>query len=131
MAAEEHPINRSDWQKVYGEPTTKPGSIHVDELTAWYADKTPGKDFVVVDVRRSDCEVSGLPTLIFLALPFLIYMLTAPLHLDSTSSREPSTCPPTHYRRHLQPLLRCSRPSLSWSSTATRAKEEGREQQVG
>lgn len=57
---EEHPINKSDWSKVYGEPITKPGSISVDELTAWYADKTPGKDFVVVDVRRSDCDVSDM-----------------------------------------------------------------------
>ncbi|CCF53081.1 hypothetical protein NDA11_004913 [Ustilago hordei] len=53
---EEHRINQGDWSKVYGEPTTKPGSISVDELTSWYADKTPGKDFVVIDVRRADCE---------------------------------------------------------------------------
>lgn len=57
---EEHRINQGDWSKVYGEPTTKPGSISVDELTSWYADKTPGKDFVVIDVRRADCEVSSL-----------------------------------------------------------------------
>ncbi|SPO22141.1 uncharacterized protein UTRI_02147_B [Ustilago trichophora] len=54
--SDDHPINRAEWQKVYGEPTTKPGSISVDELTAWYAGKTPGKDFIVVDVRRSDCD---------------------------------------------------------------------------
>lgn len=59
MTTEEHPINRAEWQKVYGEPTSKPGSISVDQLTAWYANKTPGKDFIVIDVRRSDCEVSG------------------------------------------------------------------------
>lgn len=61
MTTDEHPINTSDWWKVYGEPTTKPGAISVDELTAWYADKTPGKDFVVVDVRRSDCDVGTFP----------------------------------------------------------------------
>lgn len=56
--AEQHPINQNDWWKVYGEPTTQPGTISVDELTAWYAEKTPGKDFVIVDVRRTDCDVS-------------------------------------------------------------------------
>lgn len=65
--SDEHPINKAEWQKVYGEPTTKPGSISVDELTGWYADKTPGKDFVVVDVRRSDCDVSVVA---LLNLPF-------------------------------------------------------------
>ena len=57
--AEEHPINQSGWMTVYGEPSSKPGSITVDELTNWYSTKTPGKDFVVVDVRRADCEVSN------------------------------------------------------------------------
>ncbi len=56
--AEEHSINQSEWWKVYGEPAVKPGAVSVDELTAWYETKTPGRDFVVVDVRRSDCEVS-------------------------------------------------------------------------
>ena len=65
--SEEHPINQAEWQKVYGEPTARPGTISVDELSAWYADKTPGKDFVVVDVRRSDCDVSLLSSSFLLA----------------------------------------------------------------
>lgn len=57
---EEHPINIGEWWKVYGEPKAKPGVIGVEELASWYGTKTSGRDFLVVDVRRSDCDVSGV-----------------------------------------------------------------------
>ncbi|CDS82384.1 uncharacterized protein SPSC_03203 [Sporisorium scitamineum] len=96
-ATEEQPINQGDWWKVYGEPATKPGSISVDELAAWFSEKTPGKDFVVVDVRRSDCDYI-LPGAINLpahtlpaTLPSLVPMLsTVPkliFHCNSSKGR--------------------------------------------
>ncbi|GAK63797.1 rhodanese-like protein [Moesziomyces antarcticus] len=95
--AEEHPINQSEWWKVYGEPAVKPGAVSVDELTAWYETKTPGRDFVVVDVRRSDCEyimpgAINLPAHSLPAtLPTLVQMLaTVPklvFHCNSSKGR--------------------------------------------
>ncbi|KAJ9477966.1 hypothetical protein PHBOTO_001548 [Pseudozyma hubeiensis] len=97
MTGEEHPINQSDWQKVYGEPTTKPGSISVDELTAWFHDKTPGKDFVVVDVRRSDCDyilpgainlpAHSLPATLAILAPMLSTIPKLVFHCNSSKGR--------------------------------------------
>ncbi|SNX82910.1 uncharacterized protein MEPE_01616 [Melanopsichium pennsylvanicum] len=97
MSAEEHPINQNDWQKVYGEPATKPGSITVDELTAWYTDKTPGKDFVVVDVRRSDCDyvlpgainlpAHSLPATLSMLAPMLSTIPKLIFHCNSSKGR--------------------------------------------
>ncbi|SOV04854.1 uncharacterized protein UDID_02875 [Ustilago sp. UG-2017a] len=89
---EEHRINQGDWSKVYGEPTTKPGSISVDELTSWYADKTPGKDFVVIDVRRADCEyiIPGAINLPAHSMPATLPTITIPkliFHCNSSKGR--------------------------------------------
>ncbi|KAJ1028427.1 hypothetical protein NDA16_001594 [Ustilago loliicola] len=84
----EHPINQGDWSKVYGEPATKPGSISVDELTAWYTDKTSGQDFVVVDVRRAiNLPAHSMPA----TLPTLVNMLSSipklVFHCNSSKGR--------------------------------------------
>jgi rhodanese-related sulfurtransferase len=64
-AMAEHPINSKHWHDVYGEPRPRTDhplrSVSVDELTALVQSGTQraGTDFLVVDVRRADCEVSA------------------------------------------------------------------------
>ncbi|TIA68002.1 hypothetical protein E3P91_04185 [Wallemia ichthyophaga] len=54
MQAEDHPINFSSWWHVYGEPKATFNIITVDQLTKLYYSEEIGRDFVVIDVRRSD-----------------------------------------------------------------------------
>ena len=47
----------TNWHDAFPEPRSAPSSISVEELTVLLRTKTIGKDFVVVDVRRTDFEV--------------------------------------------------------------------------
>jgi hypothetical protein len=52
-------MSSANWHDVLPQPVSKPDRISVEELHALVGDesKVAGKDFVVVDVRRSDIEV--------------------------------------------------------------------------
>lgn len=57
----EHPINGPDWWRVHpaAGSQAQPGHVSVDEVTEWLnGTMVPGRDFLIIDVRRSDCEVS-------------------------------------------------------------------------
>lgn len=57
----EHPINSNEWSKCYPEPRDRAplSLISVTQLTEWMnSGKQAGKDYLVVDVRRTDCTVS-------------------------------------------------------------------------
>lgn len=65
----DHPINSNEWSKCYPEPKNRSADvgsvplsmISVTELAEWMdTGKEAGKDYLVVDVRRTDCTVSVL-----------------------------------------------------------------------
>ena len=48
------------WYAAYPAPKSVPGSISALEFFHWLQDgKKAGKDFILVDFRRTDCEVSS------------------------------------------------------------------------
>lgn len=51
-----------DWYDAFPKPRSTPPSINPDELAVLLKTKTVGKDFVVVDVRRTDFEVGFVGT---------------------------------------------------------------------
>ncbi|KAK0547784.1 hypothetical protein OC846_004380 [Tilletia horrida] len=54
-----HPINQSGWPDAYPAPKhTTFDQLEPTELASWIqaGDKVPGVDYLVVDVRRADCE---------------------------------------------------------------------------
>lgn len=56
----------SPWYAAYPAPKSIPDSISASEFLRWLQDgKQPGKDFVLVDLRRTDCEVSSSEFFIF------------------------------------------------------------------
>jgi hypothetical protein len=64
-----HPLPTTDegrqpelpWHAVYPQPQSQPQSISRDEvLQLLKSNTTPKKDFVLVDVRRTDFEVDGV-----------------------------------------------------------------------
>ncbi|EOQ98645.1 Dual specificity phosphatase ibp1 [Wallemia ichthyophaga EXF-994] len=99
MQAEDHPINFSSWWHVYGEPKATFNIITVDQLSKLYYSEEIGRDFVVIDVRRSDLT-EMIPGAINLpaqslpqALPSLIYSLgnidKFIFHCNSSKGRGP------------------------------------------
>ena len=62
--SQKHPIDGADWHKAYPIPSSEPvKSVMPDELAAKMLSKEegagPGKSYLIVDVRRSDCKVRG------------------------------------------------------------------------
>lgn len=48
------------WYAAYPEPKSVPDSISVSDFFHWLQNgKRAGKDFILVDLRRTDCEVSS------------------------------------------------------------------------
>ena len=46
------------WHAAYPEPTLTAASVTRQEVLRWFRDgRQPGKDFVLVDLRRTDFEV--------------------------------------------------------------------------
>ncbi|KAN0066196.1 hypothetical protein ACQY0O_000290 [Thecaphora frezii] len=112
-AAAQPPIATSDWWKVYGEPRPREPALtqlDVHQVSQWLqpdgnddGDKPerlqPGKDFLIIDVRRSDCETM-IPTAINLpahsmpqSLPSLLPLLSSVprlvFHCNSSKGRGP------------------------------------------
>ncbi|KLO20699.1 hypothetical protein SCHPADRAFT_841891 [Schizopora paradoxa] len=50
-----------EWHDAFPQPKSSPPSISADELAVLLKTKTVGKDFVVVDVRRTDFEDWCIP----------------------------------------------------------------------
>jgi hypothetical protein len=67
-AQSNQPERTAAWHEAYPAPRSLEHLKHisVQEVAQWYADpnQQPGKDFVVVDVRRADCEVGRYVTLL-------------------------------------------------------------------
>jgi len=48
------------WHAIYPTPKSDPASIHRTELLQWFHEgRKPGKDFMLIDLRRTDHEVSS------------------------------------------------------------------------
>lgn len=46
------------WHAAYPPPKSDPASIHRTELLQWFHEgQKPGKDFMLIDLRRTDHEV--------------------------------------------------------------------------
>ncbi|KAJ5157487.1 Rhodanese-like domain-containing protein [Penicillium canariense] len=57
MAVQPNSTNEAPWHAAYPAPNAAAGSLPRHELLQWFRDgKQPGKDFVLVDVRRTDFE---------------------------------------------------------------------------
>jgi len=54
MASEQQP-----WHAAFPKPTS-PAFISREDTLALFSTKTPGKDFILIDVRRTDFEVFSL-----------------------------------------------------------------------
>ncbi|PWN96150.1 hypothetical protein FA09DRAFT_300336 [Tilletiopsis washingtonensis] len=101
----EHPINSKHWHDVYGEPRPRTDhplrSVSVDELTALVQSGTQraGTDFLVVDVRRADCETlipgainlpaHSLPAALPGLLPLLSRVPLVVFHCNRSNGRGP------------------------------------------
>jgi hypothetical protein len=64
MSEDEHPINSKGWTNAYPAPSERSDcpllQMSIEELDVEMASGSiPGKDYIVVDVRRADCLVSN------------------------------------------------------------------------
>ncbi|EPQ31925.1 uncharacterized protein PFL1_00124 [Pseudozyma flocculosa PF-1] len=100
------PISTSEWWKVHGEPRPRDPALpqlDVEEVASWYqpGDRAlrPGVDFLIVDVRRSDCETMipgainlpahSLPHSLPSLLPLLSSVPRLVFHCNSSKGRGP------------------------------------------
>ena len=154
-----HPIQASDWHKAYPAPSDRSSKplLQLDptELQERTKGQTAGKDYVIVDVRRADCEVSTLLLLLLQRSGFLTNLLLLDSHprchqpacpLSSWHASDARKCAGSHPsgRLPLQPvewqgpqgsrLVRgCSRGDLAGSRVGSRAcrYSQGRYQGLG
>lgn len=54
------PVEEKPWHAAFPSPTSTPARVEAEELKQWMEEKIEldGRDWVVVDVRRTDFEVS-------------------------------------------------------------------------
>lgn len=61
MSPQPLPVDSKDWYKIYGSPKERVHGlrqISAKNLSSMILHCRAGKDYLIVDVRRSDCDVS-------------------------------------------------------------------------